>query len=365
MLFSTGDILQIDGQEYRVVGKITYRNTVDNCCWDEYRILSVMGNMEAWLSIDEVYKEYSISRVVFRADLGGYHEVDRGREIAMSVYGDVDVEVGDSAYFAEYEDITEEKIVSEEVWDDGTEYSEGYYLDVNEINLVRNEPATVSAGSYQNPKRVLKAFKVGIVIVVVLIIFIPILVSALDIIISDETIADYLEENPNYTYSTSITGHEQQKADVYEATASNDVGTIAKDIIDAIEGETEYVQEDTEDSDGSVAILTDEEYCIVYRSEEGSGILVQISDRKYAYTSDNDLYHGTQRSRRYYRRFYYSTGYTYDMGRYNSYSSPYSSYSDVKINYNSANTYNIYSGSVRQSSVGSRSSSGGGLSGGK
>ena len=47
----------------------------------------------------------------------------------VSVMGNVDVVVGDEVSFEEYEDRTEEKIISVEHWDDGTEYSSGYYLD--------------------------------------------------------------------------------------------------------------------------------------------------------------------------------------------------------------------------------------------
>ena len=143
-----------------------------------------------------------------------------------------------------------------------------------------------------------------------------------------------------------------------------DVETAAKDIIYAVEGETQYVQQDDSEENGAVAILTDKEYCIVYPAED-EGVLVQVSDRKYAYTTDDDLYRGTRSARHYYRRFYHSTGYTSDSYTYRNTSSPYSSYSDGDISYSSDNSYSSYSDSVRQSSISARQSSGGGLSGGK
>lgn len=371
MIFSVGDIISIKGIEYRIVGKITYRNTSDNCRWDEYRMMAMIGGREAWLSIDDVYREYSISSVKHFVNKNGYHEVDRGREVAERVDGNVDVDVGDAAFFTEYEDVTEEKIISEEVWDDGVEYSEGYYLDEDEIVLVRSEPRTMptpvsnSNISYSSGKAG-KSFALGFVIVAVLVISMPMLVSALNGIIFKTSIADYLNKDSGYTYVTSITGEEKQKADVYKAETATDVDTAAKDIINAIKGETEYVQQDTDtETDGSIAIMTANEYCIVYKSEDNESILVQVSSRQYTYTTDKDLYHGTKHSRRYYRRFYYSTGYTSDTSRYSGYSSPYSSFTDSGISYNSSNTYNSYSGSVRQSSIRSRSSSGGGISSGK
>ena len=143
-----------------------------------------------------------------------------------------------------------------------------------------------------------------------------------------------------------------------------DVDSAAKDIIDAINGKTEDVQQNTEDGDNSVAILTKKEYCLIYTSEDGE-TLVQISTRKYAYYNDDDPYRSRTGTRRYYRRYYYSRGYSSDYGSWGSTNSPYDSYSGGTINSNPNDTYNSYAGSVRQSSTTSRSSSGGGTSYGK
>ena len=124
--YSIGDVLRINGSEFNVIGKITYRNTVDGKCWDEYRLISVVGKSEAWLSVDDVYKEYSLSYVVMSANLNGFHEVDRGVEVVVSARGNVDVDGGDTATFSEFEDQAEERIISQEIWDDGAEYSEGF-----------------------------------------------------------------------------------------------------------------------------------------------------------------------------------------------------------------------------------------------
>ncbi|MBQ5311469.1 MAG: DUF4178 domain-containing protein [Oscillospiraceae bacterium] len=372
MYFSVGDIVSADNEGYRVVGKITYRNTNDNRHWDEYRVISLENGREAWLSIDDAYKEYSISRVVRRPNSDGFHVVDRGREIVEDVYGDVDVERGDYADFTEYEDITEEKILSEERWDDGTEYSEGYYLDADEISFVRHDDSYVprssgsfgggySGGSGSRPD----SKSSGIVaIVTILFVVIPMLGAILGNIHFTSTIAKFLKKDANYTYVTSITGNDKQKADVYKAPSGFTIDQTAKDIINAIEGDTQYVQQDSEEENGSVGILTKKEYCLVYTSEDGD-VLVQVSNRKYAYTSDNDLYRGTHHSRRYYRRFYYSTGYTHDSSSYSGSSSPYTSYDDSRISYSDSDSYNSYSGTVRQDSINSRKSSGGGMSSGK
>ena len=62
-------------------------------------------------------------------DFRMYHKVDEGREIVRQYSGNVDVDLGEAALFSEYEDPTEERIISVETWSDGTEWSTGHYLD--------------------------------------------------------------------------------------------------------------------------------------------------------------------------------------------------------------------------------------------
>ena len=142
------------------------------------------------------------------------------------------------------------------------------------------------------------------------------------------------------------------------------VELVAQDIIDGIEGNTESVQQNTEDGDYTIAILTEKEYCIVYRGDDDR-VYVQVSPRKYAYTSDKEPYHSRAGTYRYFRRFYYSRGYGSDSSTYSNSTSSYYGYSDGTIDYNSNNSLNSYSQNVRQESINSRSSDGGGLSSGK
>lgn len=365
MVFSVGDVLSIEDKEYRVVGKITYRNSEDNCYWDEYRMVAVVGGKEAWLSIDETYNEYSISWMCYKPDLTGYHVVDRGREIVMSRMGNVDVDSGEVAYFTEYEDSTEEKIISEEVWSDGAEYSYGHYVDVTDVLFERSEPNKVSNNSSGYTSKGAKVILLVVPIVMFALIFLTVLMPVLGSLFLNGSVEKYLEDSDEYVYQTSVTGNEQEKADVYMAATMSSVDSVAKDILKGINGKSSSVQQNTEDNDNSVAILTDDEYCLVYMSDDNETVLVQVSGRKYAYTSDRDLYRGTRHSRRYYRRFYRTLGYNSDSSRYSSSASSYSTYNDTDISYNSSNSYNSYSSSVRQSSIGTRKSSGGGISSGK
>lgn len=353
MNYAVGDILRVDGDVYEIIGKIAYRNRNDNCTWMEYRLYSQNMRREKWLSYDETYQEYSISETTGNASTSGYHEVDRGTEEVIGAWGDVDVEIGDRADFVEFEDVTEEKIISWEVWDDGKEVSVGYYLDPEEIQK------TGEGG------RGRKSSKYEIVVICFVIFWVAAFcINNLSDYLSTRptTIAKYLKKEASYIYVTSITGDKGEKADVYKT--YGDIDWAAKDIIDAIDGNTENVQQNTEDGDESVAILTSREYCLIYTSEDGD-TLIQISTRKYAYYNDDEPYHSNSYTRRYYRGYYYSWGYFSDISDYSSGTSPYSDYSGDTVDGNYYDTYNEYSDSVRQSSINARSSSGGGTSSGK
>lgn len=360
MKFQVGDTICADGMLFEVLGRISFRDTMEGSTWDEYRLRPEGGGPERWLTVDEGNQEYSLWEVTATPDMTGYHQVDQGTEEVVSHAGDVDVSTGERAFFSEFEDKTEEKIISNETWDGERETSVGYYLDADEFWQVSSNAAKTAVTVTGNTVRKNAGFIVITVVFVltVLLNFIPPLLP------THGTIAKYLKKNSAYySYVTSITGNEKQKANVYKAVSAT-VDAAATDIINAIEGDTEYVQRDDAETEGAIAILTDKEYCLVYSSLNDE-VLVQISNRKYAYTTDDDPYQSSDRTRRYYRRFYYSTGYTADSSSYH-YASPYSSYSSADtISYSSSNAYNTYSNSVRQSSIASRSSSGGGLSGGK
>ena len=365
MNYKVGDRLRVDGDEYRVLGKIVFDGM-----WVEYRLLSQVGSQERWLSIDEHYREYSISRKADHSvSFNGYHVVDEGTETVIQAEGSVDVESGDSAVFTEYEDVTTEKIISVERWDDEEEISVGYYLDEDEIVLLSGanraaagssaytqRSTSYSSGGSSGNKNGLVTALIGIVMAVV------VLGSVLPAFAGGTSISKYLKKNSAYVYKTSITGADNKKADVYSTTYSLD--EAARNIINGIAGDTEDVQQNTEDGDSSISILTDSEYCIIYTSEDNE-TLIQVSDREYAYRNDNDLYRGNRHSTRFYRRYYYSRGYASDSVTYDKYSSPYTSYTDSTLSTSYDNTYNTYSSSIRQASTTSRTTSGGGLSSGK
>lgn len=356
MDIKVGSILNVDGLEAHVIGWIRYKNTHDgNKTWTEYRLKTNKG--ERWLSIDEVYKEYSISWPAngIRGKVGPeWHEVDKGHQVVVAHQGDVDVDNGEAADFVEFEDKTEEKTLSVETWSDGTEYSLGEYLDLDEIKIIGYKKP-------KNPNTFAYLMVFAFIAVYMLIDVIGIIMSA------PKSVSKYLKSDAKYEYVTSITGNEKQKADVYQymdviVTTDN----VAKDIIKGIEGYTESVtqKDDLEDSD--IAIVTKKEYCLIYHDEEDpEKILVQVSNRKYNYTSDNTPYKSSSSTSHWYRSHYYSSSYSSDSGTFSHTPSAYTSYSGDTIHNIGNGYFDSYSSSVKQSSINARNSSSGGLGGGK
>lgn len=364
-VFQKNQHLIVDGTEYYVTGGMEFHNRSDGSRWTEYCIRTVKGNQEKWLSIDNIYQEYAIYTTCGYSDKfspegmsrNGYYQADSGDAVVTSNYfGNVDVENGDRVHYIEYEDRTEEQILAVEQWEDETEYATGYYLDRDEIVPI-GESVSADSGNYDDkPKR--KGIGWLIWVIAILAVAIGVIFPQ----IQGNKIAKYLKSSADFTYETSITSdiNSKEKADVYRTDLT--IEEAAKRIIQAIEGDTEEVQES--DEDDSVAILTKKEYCLVYADEDGD-TLVQISDRAYVYQSTNSPYRSSHHTRSYYRRFYYSRGYDSDRDKYGNRTSGYEDYDGAYVSTDYTDTYRSYSSSVRQSSINSRSSSSGGIGFGK
>ena len=376
--FRKGDHIKIEGELYQVLGGIELVNRSDGARWTEYYVQNLQNGKERWLSVDEIYDEYAIYTSCDgkgfseeELDTKGWKNADSGVEEVLGWFGNVDAEQGEKASYTEYEDSTGEYLMSVEHWDGETEYAKGYYLDKDEIEVASDlqqagnrqfrvdynncqprQPQTMQKKKGRNKK----------ILAVVVIAVMAWGIWAMTKSASKKEIRNYLEDSPFYSYETSITSdlNEDEKADVYSTHRS--IEMAAKDIIMAIDGKTEDVQENTEDE--SVAILTEHEYCLVYESEEGK-TMVQASSRAYVYQSTNDPYHARTTTSRHYHSFYYFRGYSRDASRYNNRASGYQNYDGTAPEYNYSDTYRTYSNTVRQGSAGTRTSSGGGIGFGK
>ena len=373
-----GSILKIKNLEAKVIGRIKYKNTQDgDKTWTEYRLQTDSG--ERWLSVDDIYKEYSISWAdnKVRGNIGPeWHEVDRGHQVVVSCSGDVDVENGDEAEFVEFEDASEDRTLSVEIWDDGTEYSKGEYIELSDIQVI----------GYEKPKFDIYRL-LGSQVFWYAVCFLGLIIFCIADSLPPipKRISNYLRSDSQYAYETSITGNARQKADVYKYVGKGDTNLIrndgtdptlvssyyftttystdmvAKDIIKGIDGMTESVTQEDDEDDAPIAIVTDKEYCLIYHPEdEKNTVYVQISKRKYNYTSDNSPYRSSEATTHWYRSHYYSSSYTADSTTYHSSPSAYTMYSGDTIHNIGNGYFDSYSSSVRQSSINSRSSSSGG-----
>jgi len=115
MNLRVGSLLKIGEITGKVIGLIEYANPNDNNKrWTDYRLKTNMG--ERWLSIDNEYKEYSLSWAdnSIRGNIGPeWHKVDQGRQIVKRAEGDVDVDYGEAADFLEFEDETDDSAADE------------------------------------------------------------------------------------------------------------------------------------------------------------------------------------------------------------------------------------------------------------
>ncbi len=363
MIYNVGTELNIKNRNYKVLGYIEYTNPRDDDKnWIEYRLRGSEG--EVWLSVDDCYNEYSLSWPAneVRGNIGPeWHQVDEGAQIVRSYAGNVDVDRGEMAEFVEYEDVTEDKTLSVEMWSDGTEYSKGEYIEKSDIVIMKVGSGSAEAGDASAAiKKIFGLFFVFVFAATAL----PTLFSNLA---NKKAIQNYLKNSSAmYTYETSVTGNEKQKAEVYRSTKKYTTDEIAKAIINGIEGETESVTQKNETANEEIAIVTKYEYCLIYHPEDDpNAVLIQISSRKYNYTSDNAPYKSSSSNTSWYRSHYYSSSYASDSSTYKKASSAYSMYSGETVHNIGNGYFDSYSKSVKQSSVNSRNSSSGGISSGK
>lgn len=360
MFYRVGTLLNIKGMSGQVIGYIQYVNMMDSDKpWTEYRLKTAKG--ECWLSCDEVYDEYSVSWPAnnVRGRIGPeWHKVDEGIQVVRSADGDVDVDPGETASFVEYEDVSEDHTLSVEVWSDGTEFSKGEYIEKSDI---------VETG-YKRPS-VIRRMNMTNVMVILAILFLLLWFMGGDFIANlnaNKSIAEYVKKSGEYVYETSLSGNQKQKAAVYTFHKSATTDEVAMDIIQGIEGDTESVTQKDDTSNEEIAILTNKEYCLVYHPEDDEQkVYVQVSSRKYNYTSVNAPYRSSNANTVWYRSHYYSSGYAADSSSYKGTPSGYSMYNGTTLHNLGNGYFDSYSSSIRQSSINSRQSSSGGLSNGK
>jgi hypothetical protein len=367
LTFNLENIIEVNTRGYIVKGSIVFSDKANNSKWTEYKLKASDNGEIKWLSIDLDYNEYALySELTFYDEFkednistSGYKEVDSGKAVVSEYSGDVDVSYGDIVKYKEFEDLSQENIISIEDWEDEREYSKGYYVEAE--NIKKLDSSDFSYSNYQYTDFSKKKVKIAVAsILAILLAFLGI--SSLLKATNKDLISKFLASDSNFQYSTSITSDldTNQKADVYTTTLS--IEDAAKAILTKVGRKSVEVQENKEDA--SVGLLTDYEYCFIYTGND-SNTFVQISSRLYAYSSNSSPYHSHASTSNFYRAYYYSQAYSNDKITYSNNMDAYSNYSGNFITIDPNDKYKSYSSTIRQSSVSSRSSSGGGISFGK
>ena len=77
--------IQIDEEEFLVIGGITFYNLADCYKWEEYKIKNLKNRSIKWLSVDSTYDEYAIYTEINRKlNTSGYKRADYGKAKVVS-----------------------------------------------------------------------------------------------------------------------------------------------------------------------------------------------------------------------------------------------------------------------------------------
>ncbi|MCM1159632.1 MAG: DUF4178 domain-containing protein [Roseburia sp.] len=373
MRLELGQVIFIDDMEYVVKGMIAFQE--DSWEWEEYKIVANNGWCQ-WLSIEmedgrPVYSlyldRYDIPQypgMEIVVDGETYEMEEKGASIVTGYFGQVDVDKWEKCKYTEYVNAGRDKFVSYEDWDGELEKSTGVLLKEEQVRIT-DERRAVSNIGYGNmslggdfggssfgggsgmsfeggSRRSNSTFTEKFIVLAAIVIFATPILSGVMSGLKSNHIQSYLESSGYFTYVTSVTNSENnKKAKVYKTdlTIEEAVKKIIDNVPEQISSVSEVAKEEGEEGDDSVGLNTSKEYAFVYLSEEGS-TYVQVSSKNYV-TSSTEAY-----GSRYHRRRYYRTYYAGSYGNTNT-------------------TYTNYLNSARQSSVNSRTSSGGGTSYGK
>lgn len=364
-----GNIVKVNSQKYKVSSYIVYEDE-EKSTFIEYELVGLKFKKEKlWLCIGINYDEVLLFKQADYPD-GERSLLNKGYELLDNLdakvinFSDGDVELYECVNFKEFKHNEVGVIFSIETWEDEICYSESIPINKGDIEiLIESEGISSDINLISNRKKVPYLKYILLLLIPVAII----LISLISLNLSNKNfIRDYLQSDSSYIYDTSITSDADSKlkADIYTTVLSMD--TTTEFIVNAAADIIEDVQ--SSDDEYSVAILTKYEYAIVYIGMDNK-TYIQVSPREYVYTSNHDLYNAHYASSNiYYRDFYYTFGYINDSKKYKNRVTPYAGYVGSNISKNSSDKYRqlkLSPTSIKQSSLNSRTSSGGGLSSGK
>ena len=347
-----GDAFRVENTFYRVSGKIQYKNVETQRTWYEYRVFSPETGEEAWYSCDIYKDENWLTKLQSDDSLEDVYFLEQEALQVVATKGVVGDEVGDTMVLKKHQDAFGKNVKLVKSWSEKEEYFSGYCEGARENPFTENMGATKNRktkkkwfGRNKERTPIQKSMLMFRLIVSVLVLLIASLGSLWNRLNVPSAI-EFMEDNPmRFIHVHSLISEQEDFADVYMSTESMDDTAIA--VIEHIEGKAEEVQQNAELGDDSIAILTEKEYCFIYKSENNQ-VLVQVCKRKYAYTCDHPLFQGTELSNEFYKHFYYTWGYRDDRVTYLEVASPYMTYQNTVLNVNNGDKFLKYAKKIRE-----------------
>lgn len=342
-MLKKGQVIYIRGQKNVVVNMIEFKQ--EKWVWQEYEVVNQQNQKHTWLSVEEDEEDKTTEYYLY--ENFNYHVNERQDEFVInnkkykiyesgttyvkSYYGNADVDLGEKCNYRDFLCDEDKTIISVENWCGEREVTIGYKIEPIDIRITEEfENVKNTYGSNVKTKSVVIYSIIAVIGIVAMI-----AVGAIEGI-SKKSIRNYIKSNSSkYEYVTSVTNNENnKKAQVYLSKYTT-IDETVKDIINGVpEGITKTKDLDESTNDDGIGLETSNEYAYIYT--ENSKVYVQVSEKKYV-ESSGTTYHSSHYSH-YYRTFRT----THENSSYKSYAS-----------------------SARQSSINSRTSSGGGTSSGK
>lgn len=350
-----GQQVIIHGTTYRVQCGIHFRSSEDD--WMEYEIVDDSGK-STWLSIDDGNNEYAIYRMV-GSDFEGVNYADfpcdSGTARVVSSFGS-DCDDGETVRFEEYEDPAG-KIYAIERWSDEVEYSIGVKIDLSDLEVLE---APAGARGFSSSSG---SSKGGTIITVAICVIIGVLYAVLEFggcsCSSSKTFDKCIDSSTGFTYQTSLTASNKEKADIYRTTQSVDAATKA--ILNCMEGNVSDVMQSSIDNNEAVSLLDSKQYVLVYKGTDG-GTLVQKSSRKFAYANDTELFEADEDTKSWYQLYYHERAYADDAKRFSDSADGYRNYHRTHVFFiptgGNYYNYNNYASGLRSQRAARRSGSG-------
>ena len=268
MNFSVGHDLSVQGVKYLVLGSILYRDRQQGDEWEEYRLRNSNDGSESWLSFDTGNDEYEMSFMVGKSSPPeGFSRVDSGTQVVCGRAGNVDVDNGETAQYETWEDAAGVHTFSVERWSDGAEYSRGMYVERSDIQDLGPSADAKSVKTSSSSS----GGGVGALVACAIALagFVLLMMSSFK---SDyETnVCSLLDRDSAYTLVKEASDSSQSDVKTYATSYSVDIAS--NNIIKKLEGYVRNVRES--DDKQTVALLTDNEYILVYKDagEDGLGV---------------------------------------------------------------------------------------------